>query len=341
MTDRTIVHLHAQLFRALVALAVLGAGSCDGCAGGQGSGGGGGPSAGGGGGWMVGQGGLMLNIADDNGRVGRYPLQPHGDLLAIRCWGPRRAWVAGDGGTLLTTEDAGASWRAVDAGSAIRLRTVAMAEGNRVFVAGDQGLLRVSDDGGLTWRTIVAPPVGWTSLAPRQDGALALLTTGAGDVYRLEGEALTRVATSAVGALDAVALSPDGTAAAAVGDGGTILVSDDGGRSWRQRPSGTTRALHGVWLSGPDGSGLTAVGDGGVLVRGLRTASDGAPPRTLGQAPTLRGLHLEASGRGTIVGDAGAVFVTRDFGDSWSPVATGEHRDLYSVDALGDDDEHL
>src|SRR5439155_3506849 len=95
--------------------------------------------------WLVGQRGLMLNM-DVTGRMGHYPLEASGDLLAIACWGASRAWVAGEGGTLLTTEDAGVTWRAVDAGSKARLRAVAIAEKGHVFVAGDDGFLRVSAD---------------------------------------------------------------------------------------------------------------------------------------------------------------------------------------------------
>jgi photosystem II stability/assembly factor-like uncharacterized protein len=84
-----------------------------------------------------------------------------------------------------------------------------------------------------------------------------------------------------------------------------------------------------------------AVGDGGVLVRGWSETGDGATPRTLGEDLTLRGLHLQASGHGAIVGDRGSMFVTTDFGESWTRVATGDDRDIFGVDALGPDHQHL
>src|SRR4051812_14401880 len=54
--------------------------------------------------WLVGQGGLMLAVADGAALRG-YPLKTVTDLRAIACWGSSRAWVAGDGGTVLTTDD--------------------------------------------------------------------------------------------------------------------------------------------------------------------------------------------------------------------------------------------
>jgi photosystem II stability/assembly factor-like uncharacterized protein len=273
--------------------------------------------------------------------MGRYPLQTRADLLSIACWGSSRAWVAGDEGLLMTTEDAGATWRSVDAGSKTRLRAVAIAEKGRIFVAGDEGLFRVSADNGQTWQAVTAPNVVWTSVAPRHDGSAALLTTAGGDIYRWDGTALSVVAAAPAGGLNSIALSQDGLYAAAVGEGGAMLISTDGGQRWRDRPSGTTRALRDVWLIGADGKSLYAVGDGGVMVRGWTETSDGAAPRSLGDDLILRGLHLEASGHGAIVGDHGSMFTTSDFGESWTKVPTGDARDIFSVDALGADHQHL
>jgi len=329
-----------RFFSTLALLGMISAASCESCDGGSGRG----TSSGGGGGgtssWLVGRGGLMLNL-DEHGRMGRYPLETGDDLLAIACWGSSRAWVAGDEGLLLHTEDAGATWRSVDVGSKTRLRAVAIAEKGHVFVAGDEGLFRVATDWGTTWQTVAAPRVQWTSVAPRHDGGEALLTTAGGDIYRWDGKALALVAAAPAGGLHAIALSEDGVIAVAVGEGGAMLVSSDGGQRWRDRPSGTTRTLRDVWLIGADGKSVYAVGDGGVLVRGWTETSDGATPRSLGQNLVLRGLHLEASGRGAIVGDRGSMFVTRDFGESWSVVETGDSRDIFAVDALGADHQHL
>lgn len=338
MIDRSVRGREMRrLFSVLGTLALTAVVSCEGCSGkGGGSGGG---SGGGTAGWLVGRDSLMMNVSDIDDKIGRYPLEGKGDLLAIACWGRSRAWVVGDRGLLITTEDAGASWRTVALGIESRLVAVAIAEKGRVYVAGDGGVFRVSTDAGATWTAVPSPAVDWTSVAARHDGGLVLLTTAGGDIYRYDGKALTAV-TSAPAALRSIALSSDGLTAVAVGDAGTMLLSTDGGQRWRDRPSGTTRALRDVWLIGADGNAVFAVGDGGVLITGLTAGNDGVAPRSLG-ALTLRGLHLEASGRGAIVGDGGALFLTRDFGTSWKRLETGELRDIFGVDALGDDHEHL
>jgi len=340
MTHRSASGRFGRLFSTVALFAMISASSCESCDGGAGHG----TSSGGGGGgtssWLVGRGGLMMNM-DQHGRMGRYPLDTRGDLLAIACWGSARAFVAGDDGLLMSTEDAGATWRTVDLGTRTRLRAVAVAEKGRVFAAGDDGLFVVSPDWGWTWQVVAAPAVAWTSVAPRHDGQGALLTTAAGDIYRWDGTALSLAAAAPAAGLNAIALSEDGLIAVAVGEGGAMLVSGDGGQRWRDRPSGTTRSLRDVWLIGADGKGVYAVGDGGVLVRGWSETGDGATPRTLGEDLTLRGLHLQASGHGAIVGDRGSMFVTTDFGESWTRVATGDDRDIFAVDALGPDHQHL
>jgi photosystem II stability/assembly factor-like uncharacterized protein len=241
--------------------------------------------------------------------------------------------VAGDGGLLLTTEDGGGTWRTVDAHVTADLRAVALVDEARVLVAGD-GVLLGSDDAGVTWRAVPAPAVSWTALAAVRPSGVALLTTAEGDLYRLDGS-LVRVAEQPAGPLRAVAVSPSGDVAMAVGEAGAMLLSTDGGRTWRDRPSGTTRALHGVWLVGEDR--VLAVGEGGVLVDGAATSMTGTSPAVLGPGATLRAVHLSAAGGGAIVGDGGTVFVTDDAGAHWSPVAIGDQRNVLAADTLGDD----
>jgi photosystem II stability/assembly factor-like uncharacterized protein len=327
----------------LLGLAVASAASCESCAS-AGRGGGGGSESGGSSSWLVGASGLMLAVPSE-GAVGRYPLQLTTDLRAIACWGRARAWVAGAEGVVLTTKDAGVTWQTVDAGTKSHLRAVAIAEQGIVFVGGEQGALRMTIDGGQTWRGIAGAPtdVVWTAIAARHDGGIALATTANGDIYGFDRATnrLSRIAEAPAGALTSVAISSDGNTAVAVGETGAMLLSTDGGRTWRDRPSGTTRTLHDVWLADADGSTVIAVGAGGVLVMGPTTAMDGASPRVLGETLTLRGVHLEDGGHGSIVGDSGTILITHDFGLTWSPRPSGETRDIFAVDALGEDHDHF
>jgi photosystem II stability/assembly factor-like uncharacterized protein len=317
-------------------LIALSGASCESCGGGGGGGGNNG-GGGGGGGWLVGTKGMMINVTmDQPPSVVGYKLQLANDLRGIACRGDKEAWVVGSAGVLIATGDGGETWRAFDSGVTSTLRAVSLATDSHVFIAGDAGVLRFSRNRGLDWTTVQAPPVTWTSIAARRsDGAAALLATSDGHIYHLDavGGLLSQVGAIPAGALHSVVMSRDGAVAVAVGDGGNLLVSDNGGIDWRTRATGTQQALRDVWLSS-DAATATAVGDQGLVID-VPLRSDAAPRvRTLGDDLTLRGIHLEASGHGTIVGDHGAAFVSHDFGQTWDQVSTGETRDILAVDAL-------
>jgi photosystem II stability/assembly factor-like uncharacterized protein len=324
----------------LLALVLGGGASCESCSSGGGGGGGGSSS---GGGWLVGESALMINIDHDRlGEVGRYDLDLKDDLLGIACRGTREAWVVGASGLLIATADAGGSWTVLDPGVKATLRAVALAAPNTVLVAGDDGVARISPDGGKHWRSLATPNLSWTSAALRKtDGQVALLASASGALYRWEAASgvLTEVA-QAPAALRSVVFSRDGASAAAVGDGGAMLVSTDGGKTWTTRATGTELALRDVWLIGPTGDQFVAVGDGGVVLQAAVRGGD-VVSRSLGVDISLRALHMQANGHGMIVGDRGAAFYTENYGGDWRRVDTGENRNIFGVDALDFGSEHF
>jgi photosystem II stability/assembly factor-like uncharacterized protein len=267
-----------------------------------------------------------------------YDLDLHDDFLGIACRGTRQAWVVGAGGLVIATSDAGATWARRDAGTTSTLRAVALASTDTVFLAGDAGVFLASHDGGATFGRLPAPAQDFTSVAARrQDGAVVLLASRQGELHRHDTRAgtFTRVASAgpAGGSLWSVVLSRDGGTAVAVGDGGRLLVSRDGGLSFQPQPAGATGALRDVWLVGDQGDRLMVVGDGGLLLSGA-TGALTLDRRTLPGGTTLRALHLEASGHGAIVGDQGTLFTTTDAGRSWQAILSDERRDFFGLDAL-------
>jgi photosystem II stability/assembly factor-like uncharacterized protein len=327
----------------LVAMAVISAASCDSCnPAGGGSGGGGG--GGGGGSWLVGQSALMLNLDHaSRNQLGHYQLGLDDDLLGIACRGTREAWVVGSKGLVISTADGGASWTVLDAQVSGTLRAVALAAPNHVLVAGDDGMIRLSPDGGRHFRSVTAPALTFTSAALRRaDGAVALLASSSGAIHRYDAAsgALSEVVPPSGRALRSIVLSRDGTVAVAVGDGGQMLVSLDGGLSFSARVLGTGASLRDVWLVGASAERFFAVGEAGLVLDGL-VRGDGAAATALPEGPSLRALHMQADGHGMIVGDRGAAYFTDDFGKRWQRVETGETRDIFGVDALDYGIEHL
>jgi photosystem II stability/assembly factor-like uncharacterized protein len=330
--------MRSRPFVVLVGLAVALAVGCNKKSGGSSNnnGGGGAPNAPA---WLVGQQGLMLAVDHkDPEDVSPYDLsslglgRPMPDLLAITCRGGREAWVAGARGTILRTGDAGDTWRKVPSDTTANLRAIAVGQEGAVMVAGDAGALLVSPDG-LSWRTIAAPPVTFNAIATTAFADIALLAGADGAIYRLEtrsGE-LLRV-TEPGHTLRAVAITADGARAVATGEGGTFLLSDDGGRTFRPRPLGTTRALHDVWLTQTGGRAI-AVGESGVILD-VDLSNETLPLAQERMPGALRSLHLSVDGSGLTVGDGGAAFITTDGGHTWRPLSLGTRSVLYGVDAL-------
>jgi hypothetical protein len=114
-----------------------------------------------------------------------------------------------------------------------------------------------------------------------------------------------------VSGLDGIAWSRRIGMFVAVGDGGTILTSEDG-VGWVPQASPTTFDLFGI---AADDAGLIAVGDGGTIL----TSVDGAnwTPRNSGTDVTLFGVAVGPAGSLVAVGAGGAVLSSTDGGQTW------------------------
>lgn len=114
----------------------------------------------------------------------------------------------------------------------------------------------------------------------------------------------------------------------AAGDFGTILLSDDGGRSWHQAQSVPTRVTL-TALDFVDDRHGWAVGHGGIVL----ATDDGGEHWTIrhraGSDVALFSVHFDDPRRGLVVGSFGFAARTVDGGATWERVR------------LGDDDVHL
>lgn len=151
-------------------------------------------------------------------------------------------------------------------------------------------------------------------------GAQPALAQGAGPIA-LKTTPADRRAGAAASTLLAVAQA--GPRLVAVGERGVVLLSDDGGRQWRQArsvpASGTLTAL-----SFADARHGWAVGHWGLV---LHTQDGGETWRIqhqeLAQDQPLLAVHFADARRGVAVGLWSRVMVTEDGGAHWTPVTLG------------------
>ncbi len=114
----------------------------------------------------------------------------------------------------------------------------------------------------------------------------------------------------------------------AVGDGGTIVSTRDGGTTWTAQPSNTTQNLQAVVFS--DGTHGWAVGDGGTIV----STQDGGATWTAQPSNTTQNLRAVAFADGThgwAVGDGGTILGTSDGGTTWTAQSDATTVALYGV----------
>jgi photosystem II stability/assembly factor-like uncharacterized protein len=114
----------------------------------------------------------------------------------------------------------------------------------------------------------------------------------------------------------------------AVGDGGAIVATRDGGVTWALQTSGTGKDLWGVHFA--DARTGWAVGLGGTIVA---TRDGGATwaPQTSGTDKYLLGAHFADARTGWAVGQGGTIVATRDSGATWVPQTSGTHTNLRGV----------
>jgi len=115
----------------------------------------------------------------------------------------------------------------------------------------------------------------------------------------------------------------------AVGEGGTILKTGDGGQNWQSQTSGTSANLNAIYTT--DASTAWAVGDGGII---LNTTDGGQnwQNQSSGTSEFLSSVYFINATTGWVVGDYGTVLKTSNGGSTWQPQNSGATYGLASVD---------
>jgi photosystem II stability/assembly factor-like uncharacterized protein len=250
----------------------------------------------------------------------------------------RRGWAAGDGGTILTTPDAGVTWSRQVSNSLFNLNAVWFTDANDGWAVGNSGAALHTLDGGTNWT-----PSSTNAFENLKDVVFATPDTGwavgnAGAILRtFDGGATWTKQNPTTFVLNAVSFA--GTRFGwAVGDNGTILGTVDRGLTWAIQPSVTAVSLRGV--SRRSELLAWAVGQQGVAPRTIDVL--GSPVwelRNTGASNILEAVHFPTDLTGFAVGlnATGLIGSTNDGGVTWAtqlaPVST-TLRDVHFVDAL-------
>jgi photosystem II stability/assembly factor-like uncharacterized protein len=205
-------------------------------------------------GWAVGANGFIGHTRDGGWS---WPAQASGvttSLLAVSFAfavdGAVVGLAAGEGGTLLTTQDGGDHWQAVRLDGAPTLRGTAIAEGAGLLLAvGDGGFVARSTDQGKHFDSYIIADAGdLFDVALDASGGVALTVDGDGGIWQSRDAAKSfSLEERAAGPLESVSLGKSSALASAAGPDLALLRTVNEG--W-----------HGLRLNEADGWHATLVG---------------------------------------------------------------------------------
>ncbi len=284
--------------------------------------------------------GFLSDVSSKTGRNLGWATQSSGvlsKLSAVFFVDRDRGWVVGSNGTLLLTEDGGLNWRRRTLPERQKneaLNDVWFFNSDRGLLLGEYGIfnrksgfdwserifLLISGDRGSNWETgaLARMPLRQTAGQPesvsgrnQKEGADVLMPG-----RRPSDPILLRMAFMK----DQIGW--------AVGEGGTVQRTDDGGATWKIQETPERKLLYDV--AAIDGEHALAVGAGGTI---LRTVDGG---RTWNQQSsdviqTLRAVHFIDARRGWAVGSKGTVLTTADGGVRWRPQSSNVTLNLNDV----------
>jgi photosystem II stability/assembly factor-like uncharacterized protein len=245
-------------------------------------------------------------------------------------------FVATNGGELFITADGGSSWRTALA-LPWTLRSVSFPAAAVGYVAGDAPAVFKTTDGGTSWVEEDLPAdVG--ALAQircasttvcegvTSDGDRLVRTTDGGGTWDSVAAATAPIRAVALPALDRVV---------AVGDGGTTVVSTDGGSFATVGGSLPGRFTGVMALNGSD---ALAYGRGGSLAR---TTNGGLSWQETDAATSddLRDISFLNASRGYILDTSGQLLLTTNAGSSYEILDTGTAQQPLAVQVV--DNRHV
>jgi photosystem II stability/assembly factor-like uncharacterized protein len=224
-------------------------------------------------------------------------------LAGLRFADASHGWVYGEGGAVYATTDGGATWARQRVPTRHLLLGSAFLDARTGWLSGGGLTILSTTDGGATWRA------GAVYSQTRAQFFQAEQSPSIQTRQQKGTEPARPDATFQSQRLNAVSFA-DAETGWAVGAGGAVYATTDGGRTWRERRSGTRADLTDVkfldgsegWAVGADGTVLHTNDGGGLWTEEPRRATEHA----------LERLFFIGRAHGWAVGFGGTVIALRN-----------------------------
>ncbi len=290
-------------------------------------------------GWAVGDYGAILSTTDGRNWK-QQTVRPGIPLRSVVFHSDqRRGWAVGGQGMIIHTEDGGRRWRRQTGNTLKHFEAVTFAgDGQQAWAAGGDDTITRTRDGGKSWEVQATDaPEGLKSITFLRDGRRGWAAGLDGFVLTENGGKIWTRQESSYRPLESITFNEDGRRGWGIGWGGSLVRTEDGGKSWTlatNSSAGELTALafhkdgsHGWTISVADpGSKHTTIArtDNGGMTWTART-NTGTGQRVLSMA------FNEDAKRGWAVGTGGTILHTIDGGDSWNSQASNVKAVLRAV----------
>ena len=252
-----------------------------------------------------------------------------------------RVVAVGDRGYVIYSEDQGKTWKRAKAPAAPLLSAVHFLDDQNGLAAGHDSVILATRDGGQTWTQAFSAPAEQRPLLDilyqSKDAAIAVGAYGA--YYETADGGKSWNAKKVLPDdkhLNAIVDMGSG-GLVLLGEAGTILVSNDAGKTWTASTSPYKGSFFGGLLAN-DGA-VVIYGMRGRIFRSVDRGKTWKPVENASVAPLMGGDKLP-DGSLVITGGAGTALVSRDNGQTFQPIATGTTR-AFSKALLGGADKVL
>jgi photosystem II stability/assembly factor-like uncharacterized protein len=294
-------------------------------------------------GWTAGDDGAVWHSIDGGKTWERQPTAVRASLRGLYFLTPFTGWVVGreelpgggSVGVVLVTRDGGLKWQRLATNSLPGLHCVRFFDDKNGVAAGDgsdqfpTGLFATSD-GGRSWKPVAGPRCpGWRS-ADFQNMQSGALTGAWSRLATVRRGVLGAAEVDTLGGRSVLSVQVHGNRAAAVGEGGLVLLSaDSAGERWGfadlrlpmevlsclDFQAVACRGEH-TWVAGRPGSVVLHSQDRGKTWEVQRT----------GQPLPIHGFCFLDTQLGWAVGELGLVLVTHNGGKTWETQRQGGQR---------------